>query len=60
MEILDEGVCISSTNFLVLVDGSAGGSFKATKGSRQEDHFSPFLFTMAVDALSRILLRVKK
>ena len=48
--------CISSTNFVVLLNGSVEGWFKVTRGLP----LAPSLFTTAVDVLSRMLLRTKE
>ena len=48
----------SSTSFAILVNGNDKGQFKATKGFRQGDSLSPFLFTTTVGILSSMLIRV--
>ena len=52
--------CLSLTNFMDLVNGSAKGWDKASKVLRQGSPLSPFYFTMTVDVLSRMLLRAKE
>ena len=52
--------CLSSMSFFVLVNGIAKGWIKATRGLRQGDPLSPFLFTTVVDALSRMMIRAKE
>ena len=44
----------------VLVNGSAKGWLKATRGLEQSDSLSSFLFTITTDVLSRMLLRANK
>lgn len=54
------GGCLSSTNFVVSMNGSAKGWFKATRGLRQGNPLSSFLSTVAVDVFSRMMLGVER
>ncbi|RVW69991.1 Transposon TX1 uncharacterized 149 kDa protein [Vitis vinifera] len=52
--------CLSSVSYAVLVNGSAKGWVKASRGLRQGDPLSLFLFTLVADVLSRMLLRAEE
>ncbi|XP_062089071.1 uncharacterized protein LOC133795633 [Humulus lupulus] len=51
--------CLSSTSFSVFLNGRPRGKFKGSRGLRQGDSLSPFLFTLVVDVLGRMIDRAK-
>ncbi|RVW70240.1 Transposon TX1 uncharacterized 149 kDa protein [Vitis vinifera] len=52
--------CLSLASYAVLVNGSVKGWVKASRGLRQGDPLSPFLFTLVAYVLSRMLLRAEE
>lgn len=51
-------VCVTSVTYFVLLNGQPLPPFSAKKGLRQGDPLSPYLFTMAMECLSRCLARL--
>lgn len=52
--------CITSTNFVVLVNGKPTIFFKACRGLRQGYPMSRLLFLLIVEGLSRLIKKAKK
>ena len=49
--------CVSTASFSILVNGSPARFFRNSRGLRQGDPLSPYLFVIGMEAFSRLLKR---
>ena len=49
--------CLSSVSFSVIINGKERKHFSSSRGIRQGDPLSPFLFILVADAMSRRIQR---
>ena len=51
--------CISTTNFSILINGTSSDFFHSTRGLRQGDPLSLYLFLLVMEILNQLLFRAK-
>jgi hypothetical protein len=53
-------MCVSTVNYMVLVNGIPTGRIIPTRGIRQGDPISPYLFIICVKVLSSLLSKANR
>lgn len=51
--------CVTMASYSILINGEAKGAITPTRGVRQGDPLSPYLFILCVEAFSNLLMREK-
>ena len=49
--------CVSTARFSVLINGTSSGFIQSSRGLRQGDPISPYLFVVVMEALSCLVKR---
>ncbi|XP_070040872.1 uncharacterized protein [Nicotiana tomentosiformis] len=52
--------CISTVRFSMLINENPQGYFRSQRGLRQRDPLSPYLFTVVMEAFSKMLMRAEE
>lgn len=50
-------VCVTTTTFSININGDLHGFFKSSRGLRQGDPISPYLFTLVIEVLTLMIQR---
>ncbi|KAL9681396.1 hypothetical protein QQ045_013179 [Rhodiola kirilowii] len=53
-------MCVQSTSYSIMINGEMFDFFEGKRGLRQGDSISPFLFTIAMECLSRMMQSLNK
>lgn len=51
--------CLFTAHFSIILDGSQKGFFSASRGLRRGDPLLPFLFTLAANSFSQIIINAE-